>query len=532
MPSDANGMPTSGKEPAAYDARTSGFDVVSHDDYASSFDEAREAGFDIIPQAERLFISYDAWMQRTHLTFGMRNAELRRLDEAILRAEQIGLDIVCMDDELDLLFQRGYPICRSDEVKAAMTKEAYQVVHAAFQAWVKSEGDWRNSRRNNQLAASQVYQELREFQQKYGNPVHDAEMKAAKSYLDRMLEKQAAELFRGARVQFRGADLSNSLQVSGQSSAVYGMAKDVKEIFQGCTRLFESIFGESQSTMATQDPAFAQEIAKLVPSLACKIHDFCKLLPVIGIATTTISALNASYNVYSTDQNRTKLLRVAEAIPVADARAALGAIKSWQDRYIQEQRNSAVTEASMAGLQLLATLVPVTQPIATVLGAAKSLATAMTTVVNLRDQYFEKRRLAAYLYRTEGIGLEIFSLSPLVGAYYALNSSLATFSLHLCPYDSPTFQADTEYLRESGEMKAILCDAAQIIDLSRWVLTKNGLQFRTKESDSWLRTKTRRMEVKARFKAQEVEAQARLKAQEVADWARQKAIQLKSRWAS
>lgn len=175
--------------------RHSGFDVVSHDDYASSFDEDREAGFDIIPQAGASLY----FLRRLDATNSLDVRYAKRRTEAprrgYSRAEQIGLDIVCMDHQVDLLFQRGYPICRSDEVKAAMTKEAYQVVHAAFQAWVKSEGDWRNSRRNNQLAASQVYQELREFQQKYGNPVHDAEMKAAKSYLDRMLEKQAAELF-------------------------------------------------------------------------------------------------------------------------------------------------------------------------------------------------------------------------------------------------------------------------------------------------------------------------------------------------
>ncbi len=530
MPRNSTGTSSNGNESAALDAGDADFDIVAQGDYsasfaeAASFDDAREDGFDVIPQLENLFISHGEWMQRTHLTIGVRSAELRKLDTAILRAEQISLDMAFIDEDMELRFNRGFSINRTDEIQAAMAKEAYLNVRNAFQAWVKSENNWRDSRRNKELAASQVYEELRAYQRKYGDPVRDAENREAKSYLDRLLEEQAAQIFRGAKVQRRGADLSNSIQTASQFSTAIIAVNEIRNLDTASKKLIELMVGDSSGNVAAKDPALASELAKLVPSLSTKIHEFCKLIPVAGIVATTVSALCTSYDVYNTKQNRLKLMRVAEALPVADARAALSVIKSWQDRYIHEQSKVAAMEAGTAGMQLLSLLVPVSQPIATIAGAAKSLAELMTLIADLAEQYKQARALEEYLQNSETIGLEIFSKSPLVGAYYVLSASLATFSLHICPYDSPTFQEDTEYLRESGEMKAVLCDAARIIDLSKYVLIKNGIKLRGDECMSF--------EAWGRFKARKFKNSVRQKAHQAEAWAQLKASQLKARWAS
>jgi hypothetical protein len=445
---------------------------------AKSLNNFGLAGFDVLPVHQELFISHGDWMRRTRRAIGVRSAALKQLDDAILRAERLSLDIAYIDDELELLFQRGLPVIRAAEIREAMEKEAYRIVRNAFENWAKSEGDWRESRRDHEFAPTQVYIRLIDLQKKYPAFVPDSdELVTAGSEF-------TAELFRGSKVQVRGADLSNVINTTSEICSLtnaFGQLGPARKAFE---QLLLQHFGTPLEHLSTKDPTLARALLKVMPSLTAKIDALVKLIPGVGVATSTVSALSKLYDVHTTDQHRTHLLRVSRSIPQGDARTALGVIKSWQDRYICEQKIAAMADAGSAGMQLATILMPAGQPISTIFQAAKSLAEMMNVIVELGIQYRESRALENYLLQVPAIDTNIFAICPLVGAYYVLNVPFSVFSLHIVPFDSPTFFADTEHLRQSGEMKAVLVDAERLLDASKFILTKNGLPFRSRESMS------------------------------------------------
>ncbi|MBX3440428.1 MAG: hypothetical protein KF861_23260, partial [Planctomycetaceae bacterium] len=290
-----------------------------------------------------------------------------------------------------------------------------------------------------------------------------------------------AELFRGAKVKVRGADLSNVMHSVSQARTITSVMSELGDARSAFEKLILPHFGASLNQVA-QDPTWAKELMKVLPGLTTQIHELVKLLPGIGVVASTVSALSKLYDVHKTDNHRSQLLHVSASIPKGDARTSLTVIKTWQDRYIQDQKLAAVLDATSAGVQLATILVPAGQPAATIFGAAKSVAQMMNVVIDLGVQYRESQALEGYLRSVRTIDADIFAVSPLVGAYYVLNVPFSVFSLHLVPFDSPTFFADTEWLRESGGMKAILSDAERLLDASKYVLiSANGLPYRSRE---------------------------------------------------
>ena len=448
------------------------------DSKSDSLADLRDAGFDVILGQEQLFMSHTEWMQRTHRTFGVRSSELRRLDDAIARAEYISDELNNLEDELEDRFHGGYLSDKVDKLREQKEKEAYRIVRNAFDAWAKSEGEWETGGRNRNLAPSKIYLRLLDLQDRYPDLVPDsAAIVTAGSEF-------TAELFRGATVTLRGADVENLVNSVSQMSTITSVPGQVGEMHNAMHDLIAPHFGDSIQHVATKDPALARELSKLIPGMAINAHTIMSLVPALNVVATTVSALNKFYDVYQTDLQRTQLLRVSRAVPEGDAKTALGVIKDWQDQYILEIKAAACVDAGIAGLQLLGALVPGTLPAAALAGAAKSFAAAMAVVAELGAQYRESQKLEAYLRRAEGIDTSIFSICPLVGAYYVLNVPFSVFSLHLIPFESPTFFGETENLRESGEMKAVMVGAERILDASKYILSKDGKPFRSRESMS------------------------------------------------
>lgn len=437
-----------------------------------------DSEFVLVSAPDQLFMSHGDWMRNTYRFFGSRSSQLRQLDEAILKAERISAELDSLEDDAEELFHRGLAVDRAEKVREAMEIEAYKVVRRAFEAWAKSEGDWRQSSRDSQGAMSTVYQRLMDLQKKYPSLVPDAKeiVTAGSEY--------TAQLFRGTKVTLRGADFDNNINSISQVKTVGSGLSSLGGLPSALDDLIHIHFGTSLQNVSASDPMYAQILSKIVPALKNKIHEFVALVPGINVAVSTVSALSKLYDVYKTDSNRAKLLQVSAKIPQGDAKESLASIKVWQDRYIRDLKKGAAMDAGAAGAQLLAILVPGAQPVSTLVGAAKSIAEMMNVIVELGAQYRESRALGLYLNSARGIDANIFAISPLVGAYYVLNVPFSVFSLHLVPFDSPTFFADTEYLRESGEMKAIMTDAERILDASKYILVKDGRPLRSRESMS------------------------------------------------
>jgi hypothetical protein len=444
---------------------------------SSPFSVSQEPdGFDIIPAQDGLFMSHGEWMRRTTLTIGMRSPQLRRLDEAILKAEKIAGDIAFFDDELDRFFHYGLPLEKAREFRAAMERDAYTIVREAFQLWAKSEGNWRGSRRSYDRAPQAIFHQLEVLQRKYPdlNPGSDKITTAG--------NELTASLFRNAEVKVRGADASNVYQSAEQAMSITSAISELGAVKTAFYRLIEPHFGDTLQNVAAVDPFFARELMKAVPRLTHQIKALVKMLPGVGVAASTVSALSSLYDVHQTSQRRSKLVHVARAMPKGDALTALEGIKRWQTQFIRDQKIAAAANAGVAGTQILAIVAPGAHVVATLASAANSIAEAMNVLVELGTQYRESQQLRQYLRKPDAINRDIFAICPLVGAYYVLNVPFSVFSLHLVPLDSPTFMGDTEYLRQSGAMKAVLECAESVLDVSIYILVKDGKPFRSRES--------------------------------------------------
>jgi hypothetical protein len=440
---------------------------------ADAIGESERDGFDVIAPFDGLFPAYHRWMEISHLTIGVRSPELKRLDEAIKRAERIALDVQYIDEDLPRHFQRGLPIDRAEDIRASMEKAAYAGVKKAFEGWAKSEGDWRKSRRES--AATVIYVRLLDLQVKYPSLVPNS------SELIDAGADFCGQLFRGAKVRLRGADLSNVGQIAGQVGSFNTVLGSLGPARQAFETMITGQFGVPLQQVA-QNPAWAKELATVVPNLA---HELVKLLPGVGMTMSTISAVSRVYDIYNTNQNRSHVVDVTQSMPDCDARIALNTIKTWQDQYIRAQTSAAVMDATSAGVQLATLLVPAGHPVSALYGTAKAVIQLMDVLVDLGGQYRESQALEKYLRDVDKIDLDIFAISPLVGAYYIFNVPFSVFSLNVVPFESPAFFAETEFLRESGAMKAVMADAERLLEASRFeIVHASGLQFRSREGMS------------------------------------------------
>ncbi len=177
-----------------------------------------EDGFELVSDFYEIFLSYDEWMQATHLTLGVRSTELRRLDEAIKLAEQMADSITFLEDETRLRFEKGYQIDDLNRIRDGMERDAFRIVLSAFQAWAKSEGDWRNGRRNKNGAATTIFNQLDKLKRKYSSSQHEIELSQAFKHLEELENEQAVQLFQGAKVSLRGLDVDHLTNTASQGA--------------------------------------------------------------------------------------------------------------------------------------------------------------------------------------------------------------------------------------------------------------------------------------------------------------------------
>lgn len=449
-------------------------------------EESEKGGFEFVEEFDELFLSHHRWMELTRLTFGVRSPQLLALDESIKRAEKISNELYVFDAEVERFAQRGYSVARAEDVKTALAKEAIRDVRRTFDAWATSEGDWRESRRNKENGPSILFIRLCEYIEKY------PDLRADRAAVDHIVESASefvGQLFRGAKVRVRGADFENVVATGSQASNVLGALSTLGgTLKQGFDALFRQHFGAGVSVQqVAQDPFWAKELAKCLPTFT---RELVKLLPAIGVGVATAQAAMSLLSAHTTEAARFRLLHVGRTLPVEDVREALGAIRHWQTQDIAAQRVAAAQQAATAVAGLTAILAPgAGATVQAVTQAANAIVTASAVLADLGMQYRESKALEQYLQNTDKIDRNIFAISPLVGAYYLLNVPISTLSIHLVPFDSPTFHADTLYLRESGDLKLVMSESQRLLGNSKFRLFgTQGLEFRTRE-DKLLRQK-------------------------------------------
>lgn len=114
-----------------------------------SSDITGEDGFELVPQIEEFLISYEEWIQGTHVTVGWRSGTLKKLDEAIKLAEQVAVEIAFTEEEANHRFEKGYKVDDLDRIRKGMKQNAFEFVNSAFNSWAREEGAWESSRRNH-----------------------------------------------------------------------------------------------------------------------------------------------------------------------------------------------------------------------------------------------------------------------------------------------------------------------------------------------------------------------------------------------
>lgn len=469
-------------------------DQNSHRLVVDSSDVTGEDGFELVPEIDEFLISYDEWIQCTHVSVGWRSGTLKKLDEAIKMAEQIAFDASFVEEEAQHRFEKGYPLKDLEQIQKSMKQSAYEAVNAAFNSWAREEGAWESSRRNHMRTVTKLHNRLGKLKRELATSQRDLELVEAFKHLEELENQQAVALFQGAKVDIRKFDWDHTVDGGGNVSTIGSGFVAIKQ----AESLIEACFGYGDLIQVQKYPHLATVLESAVPRLASKIHFVASNIPGIDVAVGIASVGAKLATIYQASNRHFSVHTIENALPTGDAKAAVSAIKIWQQEYLREQKKQAAMMAGTASLNLAALLCPVGQPIARFASCAKGIKDMMDCITKIAKQVKEANELKRYLSTVTKIDGSIFKISPLVGAYYVLNASLSTISRHLVPFTSPTFQVDTEYLRRSGAIFDLLSDAEKVIAESHHeLIPKDGLMFRKSENMSnltqlnlWAKQKT------------------------------------------
>jgi hypothetical protein len=466
----------------------------SHRFVVDSSDVTGEDGFELVPEIEEFLISYDEWIQCTHVSVGWRSGTLKKLDEAVKLAEQISIEIAFVEEEANHRFEKGYKINDLTQVRKGLKKSAYDVVNTAFNNWAREEGAWESSRRNHMRTVTKLHNRLGKLKKELATSPRDLELIEAFRHLEELENEQATNLFQGARVFLRGLDWEHTVDGVGDSATIgsgFAALKQAESLIAAC-------FGYGKLIQIPNYSQIQRILDAAMPKLASQINFVVSNIPGIDVALSFASVGAKLIAIYKMSNRYSSVQTIENALPTGDAKSAVSAIKIWQQEYLHEQKKQAAMMAGTAGLNLAALLCPPGQPVARFAACAKAIKDTMDCIVKIANQVKQANELERYLATVTKIDGNIFKISPLVGAYYVLNASLSTISRHLVPFTSPTFQADTEYLRRSGAIFDLLTDSEMLIAQSHFELRpKDGLMFRKSENMSnltqlnlWAKQKT------------------------------------------
>jgi hypothetical protein len=226
-----------------------------------SSDMTGEDGFELVPQIKEFLISYEEWIQWTHVSIGWRNGTLKTLDEAIKLAEQVASEIAITQEEAAHRFEKGYKVDDLKRIRKSMKQNAFEVVNTAFNSWAREEGAWERSRRNPMRTVTKLHNWLNKLKKELATSQRDLELIEAFTYLEELENEQAINLIQGAKVFIRGLDWNHAADGGGDLSTIgSGIAA-----LQQAVSLIAACFGYGKLIQIPQYPQIAAVLTNAIP---------------------------------------------------------------------------------------------------------------------------------------------------------------------------------------------------------------------------------------------------------------------------
>lgn len=445
------------------------------------------------------FTPSQEWLTTTADWRYSRSDTLKKLDAAIASANQT------YESESSFKRYNEALIDATPEYRAAAAKlsdalieVAFKSVNQAFSAWAADQtrkgNPWRESARNASGAVTKLFDQLVYWRRIY--PGED--VNGALQVLRLQRNNSIPALFVGCKCVLKSDDTSRLKDASAgfrATSSVYKIAKNARKLgataatpgsggslgaLRSCQTLIDgmvrSAFGTSLGSIDWgPSEVFIQKM--LGDAISNIQEEIAALTPGAGLGVATATVLKTTFDLVKASIATDSMVDLSRKIEDGDSRAALQRVRDWQLLDIA-MKTSKIARASVnVGLHS-ATIAScgASIPVQLALGIASAIVSLIEVIANLGMQYKESRALTSYLNGVTPLDRSIFAASPLVGAYYLLNTPTSHIALQLVELGAPAWREDVEHLVRSGELRTVITESERLISGSRYrIIGRNGV---------------------------------------------------------
>ena len=460
----------------------------------------------------------DDWLQQTRSAVYSRSEQLKALDNAIRDGNLVNDRMEeALSEHIDGFGYRSafgkLMVELADSQRAAAVNAAY----GAFEAWAATQAGktngWRDSSRNSSGAVTTLWKQLTYLRGLYPVPgtqealnviiekrnqsipvlFADCECLSHSTAISRLKDKYTrAKLVKNAAVVARDSARlagvsrpslphlphASHSPLSGASSASgSGIERLIKDTIDGLVR---DAFGVVDAEWHHVE----QELGNILTLALDGIkEELAALLPLVGAASSCCTAVKSTALVISRGLDADKLCDMSRRLEQGDSRAAMDSVRTWQVRDIAINASKAARATVNTGAHAAAILSGGGGTVAQLgIGIANAVAAMLEVIVELGVQYRQSRELTKYLNGRSPdapFGRDMFSIAPLAGAYYLLNTPTSHIALQLVTIGAPGWRADVERLVSSGELKLLAEESARLIAASHYrIVPKSGTPLR------------------------------------------------------
>ncbi len=334
---------------------------------------------------------YHDWMGQTELKWKPRGLKLRALDNAILMYN-------------------------------AVPKESAKIeIRKALNAWIRSENyEWQNNERNR--APYYPITKLREAVRDE-NALTQNERNAWAA-VEQARRTAIQTDFQNARIRLRLVDTFLQLRIAFRElkSTLGNLGSATKAAIR------PEIMTAVNDLFGTEVQDAAQFGAQLVADFGVQpaievVSEVTSFLPIVSLVKDGLETLVRSASLAKSVYTRIAAERHNSALERSDPRAAFDAVKSLLTReLVFDGLKTAITAAAAGAHGGLMAAKGADVVFAPVVGAVKSGAKAICTLVQFAIEYRETRKARKLLRHPEKLNLRAFQVCPLLGAYFLITA--------------------------------------------------------------------------------------------------------------
>ncbi len=464
-----------------------------------------------------MLISKDLWIKNTGGDSDHRRSPaLRRLDNVIGIANRTEEPAPLTDSKSASEQDKA-----EHELATAMCAMALSHVNDALEAWMteqkaKHSNGWRDSRRNKSGAVEALILELQALKSKYVKE-DAAALQAVKDARD----KSIPALFKGCKCISRSSSrdfLNDGINAGASGASAVDLVRNIRRVMHSkdakspaaaapevsaaapaapmefeapLSDLINKAFGVPLTQLRWEvDEAFFRDTVQ--HALSAIRQEMVSAIPFIGLAGAAIVLGYAGYQLSDASSKAQAITRLQQGVLPGDSKSALESIHKWQLGDIQLQK-ARVTRAvlglgsQIAGVASAGTLYVAQGSV----GICNAIVALTEVIIEIGRQYQASRALTTYLNNEDGqhpLGREIFSASPLAGAYYLLNTPSSHIALQLVDIGSPGWQEEVERLVLHEDLAKARAEAARLIELSRYqIVPRSGGRYIEAVDKSFMR---------------------------------------------